>query len=657
MAISQHHPLSAFQAGAIVAGTGALMPLLSTEISVAIEGGLAEVTTRRVFANPSSDSIEACITLPIPVDAVVLGLRAEVDGRSLVGVATCKTAARDRFEQAIDGGKTAVLHEELIRGIHRISVGHLPPGNEVMVETVYGQALTYAGGPARLRIPLTVGDVYGHSPLAATEALVTSASVVHRARLSVVSADGPVNLARGQLSDGTAELALDAPIDLTVSAWQPVGTLQGVAADCRTVSLSVTASEVAEGPIDAVLLLDGSGSMAELVSGDDPRTKHQAMIDGLVAAARTLTAADRFQLFEFGTLVRPRGTCDGEDLAAAVSASCCDLGGTEIDSAIGVAVSLASGRDILLVTDGKSYQLEPQLYSACGRRITVVLIGEDALEAMVGHLAAVTGGSIFVARADVEAAVTTALLALRAPHLVATPITGDPERVVTLRGGMTLSAMWGVAGEAAPTGLIAPRVVGAVAAALALPLLAPEQAGAFAEAHGLVCHLTSLVLVDEAGERQEGIPRPCPVPLMSPRGASDLGSLMAFDCAFELACEVAFEGEDELAAEPTSPLDFPALALAATWATDANRLARGDLSSLPEPIRDWLSRAAATADEAVLALAAALGIAVDILLLGILARIAGERDHDRNAARIARAILGPADPQALTAAMTALGLI
>ena len=649
-------PLSSFQAGAIVAGTGALMPLLSTEISVVIEGGLAEVTTRRVFANPSSDSIEACITLPVPVDAVVLGLRAEVDGRSLVGVANSKTAARDRFEQAIDSGKTAVLHEELIRGIHRISVGHLPPGKEVMVETVYGQTLTYAGGPARLRIPVTVGDVYGRSPLSATEALVTSTSVVHRARLSVVCVDGPVKLARGQLSDGIAELALDAPIDLTVSAWQPVGTLQGVAADGRTVTLSVTASEVAEEPIDAVLLLDGSGSMAELVSGDVSCTKHQAMIDGLVAAARTLTAADRFQLFEFGTLVRPRGTCDGVTLAAAVSASCCDLGGTEIDSAIGVAVTLASGRDILLVTDGKSYQLEPQLYSACGRRITVVLIGEDALEAMVGHLAAVTGGSIFVAGADVEAAVATALLALRAPHLVATPITGDPERVVTLRGGMTLSAMWGVAGEAAPTGLIAPRVVGAVAAALALPLLAPEQAGAFAEAHGLVCHLTSLVLVDEAGERQEGIPRPCPVPLMSPRGASS-GSLMAFDCAFELACEVAFEGEDELAAEPASPLDLPALALAATWATDPNRLAQGDLSSLPEPIRDWLSRAAATADEAVLALAAALGIAVGTLLLGILARVAGERDHDRNAARIAQAILGPADPEVLAAAMIALGLI
>ena len=152
-------PLSSFQAGAVVTGTETVMPLLATEIAVVIEGGLAEVTTRRVFSNPCSSSIEASITLPVPVDAVVLGLRAELDGRTLVGVARMRAAARDQFEQAIDDGKTAVLHEELIRGIHRISVGHVPPGKEVMVETVYAQSLTYAGGPARLRIPVTVGDV------------------------------------------------------------------------------------------------------------------------------------------------------------------------------------------------------------------------------------------------------------------------------------------------------------------------------------------------------------------------------------------------------------------------------------------------------------------------------------------------------------------
>ena len=71
-------------------------------------------------------------------------------------------------------------------------------------------------------------------------------------------------------------------------------------------------------------------------------------------------------------------------------------------------------------------------------------------------------------------------------------------------------------------------------------------------------------------------------------------------------------------------------------------------------MRVWLSYTAANADDGVVALAAALGIAVETLLLGMLARCVGDRD--RTAARIARAILGAADPGALAAAMTALGL-
>jgi hypothetical protein len=58
---------------------------------------------------------------------------------------------------------------------------------------------------------------------------------------------------------------------------------------------------------------------------------------------------------------------------------------------------MASGtRDIVLVTDGKSHALDVGKLARSGVRFTVVLIGEDSLEANVGHLAAVTGGEIFV---------------------------------------------------------------------------------------------------------------------------------------------------------------------------------------------------------------------------------------------------------------------
>ena len=52
---------------------------------------------------------------------------------------------------------------------------------------------------------------------------------------------------------------------------------------------------------------------------------------------------------------------------------------------------------MLLVTDGKSHELDVQALARTGHRFSVVLVGEDSLEANVGHLAALTRGEIFVA--------------------------------------------------------------------------------------------------------------------------------------------------------------------------------------------------------------------------------------------------------------------
>jgi hypothetical protein len=55
---------------------------------------------------------------------------------------------------------------------------------------------------------------------------------------------------------------------------------------------------------------------------------------------------------------------------------------------------------------------------------------------------------------------------------------------------------------------------------LPLPGLEEAIAAALAEAEGIVWHLTSLVLVDEAAEAQQGIPAQRKVPLMTPGTAA-----------------------------------------------------------------------------------------------------------------------------------------
>jgi hypothetical protein len=78
-------------------------------------------------------------------------------------------------------------------------------------------------------------------------------------------------------------------------------------------------------------------------------------------------------------------------------------------------------------------------------------------------------------------------------------------------------------GKAVPADA-AGRAIAAYAAWLALPGL-EAAAAALAEAEGIVCHLTSLVLVDEAGEAHQGIPTQRKVPLMTP-GTARLAHMM-----------------------------------------------------------------------------------------------------------------------------------
>jgi len=55
-------------------------------------------------------------------------------------------------------------------------------------------------------------------------------------------------------------------------------------------------------------------------------------------------------------------------------------GGTEIGAALAVVTAQSRGRDVLLVTDGKSHALDVQALARTGSRFSVVLVGEDSLE-------------------------------------------------------------------------------------------------------------------------------------------------------------------------------------------------------------------------------------------------------------------------------------
>ena len=205
--------------------------------------------------------------------------------------------------------------------------------------------------------------------------------------------------------------------------------------------------------------------------------------------------------------LRPRGsTRDGQSLKAIVRRLTGPDGGTDIGRALAGLAERSRARDVLLVTDGKSHALDVQALARTGHRYSVVLVGEDSLEANVGHLAALTQGEVFVAgSADLAEVLHQALRSLRTSHNAPGRMTGAPESLSISRAGMSIAAAWHRTEEPVPTTIDA-RAVAALSASLALPALDAESAAELAEAEDLVTHLTSLVLIDEAAPAHAGIP-------------------------------------------------------------------------------------------------------------------------------------------------------
>lgn len=491
------------------------VPLVATTYDIAIRSGLADVATSRRFINAETGPIEATLTFPLPVHAVLHALEARIGDRVVTAVAQGRSRARETYEDAIDRGKTTALHEELLPGVHMLSLGPVAPGAEITVTARFAVALSLIGDRAVLRIPTTVGDVYGDSGLADADEMIHGGQS-QAAEVSVTCDSGVPVLVGGALVDGKSRVALDVPIVVEVGAWTAT-TLHGRAADGTGVSLDFAAAARTERPIAASVLVDNSGSMNELCEHRAGLTKHAAVLLGLAEAGAGLVDGDRLQLWEFNSWPRHVGTAERKQWRTLIRQLTQPTGGTEIGGALAALLDEDAPGDVLLVTDGKTHALDVHALARRGARFTVVLIGEDSLEANVGHLADLTGGAILVpAGVDVATAIVAAIDALRAPRPTVHRTGGaTPAGVEVTRAGMTIRATWTAAAEGARDDRF-DRAVGAYVAALRLRDLDESEAQRLAEAEGLVTHLTSLVLVDEAGAVQPGLPATRKIALPSP---------------------------------------------------------------------------------------------------------------------------------------------
>jgi hypothetical protein len=661
-------PLAVFLGSAIKERGLTPIPLVSTDHEVALAAGLAVVTTHRLFRNSESANIEAVLTFPVPVHATLFDLTAEIEGRELHAKAQARSRAREVYEEAVTRGKSAVLHEELLKGIHMISVANIQPGGEIKVTTKWAVPLSVTAGRATLRIPQTLGDVYGRSGLSDADDLLTGGPA--QPVLVAIKSDGPVEVVGAQLVDGRVAVSSADPIDLVGSLWEPI-QISGHEVGGHSVSLILTPQSGGETALNVAVLVDHSGSMAERAVSGSSFSAHDAARNGIITLANELAAGDNVDLWEFDTQFRQVGVTKGaaldllaasERLAYLAAKLSPPRGGTEIGGALEAVARSSTAKDILLLTDGLSHDLNIEELARCGRRISVVLIGADSLEARIGHLAALTGGDLFIATAeDLAEVMKAAIDALRRPAISLPTITNLPDELVCLRNNVEIRANWAKAsGHVAPSEMS--KAARAVAASLVVNCGASEFAARYAASEGIVSHLTSLVLVDEAGTVQAELPtmRKIALPGTPSVNAMSMSVMSASSALYDMASTSAdSDGLADLSAiidylpssppmrEPTirrarkvlsqatsSRLDPLQIVRLIDWSDQPELLTNGDLSRLHHEAQRFIDELAG--EPQLRSISDRYEMPPKVVAIAIMAKFAA--DQDRRAGRIWSAI-------------------
>jgi hypothetical protein len=532
------------------------IPLKKTHFDVSIASGFVTVDTTKTFRNDGASSIEATMVFPMPVHAVVYGIIVEIDGRKLYGVSKAATEARQSYEGAIEAGKGAVLHEEVIRGIHMLSVGHVKPGSTITVITKWATIASPLDHGVMVAIPTTIGDVYGVPPMADSDTPFHR-DIDQTATIKVTAEAGHVTI------DGRAmrELAVrpNHPIEIIVSEME-MKPIIGTAHDGGSVTLNIAPFATSTNRLgDLNLLIDASGSMdGPLVEGGE--TKRQAIIRMVSRAVldQVFRPDDAGSVFAFGSTFVSIGKFNGKDeIARLIAQTSLNMGGTSTGMALQMTIASSETGDIVLITDGKSYDIDPHAIAMMGRRIHVLLIGHDSLEANVGNLASMTGGQlIFATDKNLDEAfgriINAARLKIEGADVVmddtinrdlVTASDGsdavaahDFARIKAVKaaiGGMAVMAQWDHQKRKSGKGKksiaqSSDRAVAAFAANLILRSLSGVSAGYLAEKEGICSHLTSIVMVDDAGDVSNDVPTQVRVPLMSPQHSSMHAGIPSF---------------------------------------------------------------------------------------------------------------------------------
>lgn len=140
-------------------------PRLKTDVEITVSGPISRVKVTQRFQNPSKGWVEGTYVFPLPENAAVDELRMQIGDRFIEGLIKPRAEARQIYEDAKAEGKKAALLEQQRPNIFTNQVANIGPGETIVVQIEYQQAVHQSGGEFSLRFPMVVAPRYNPAPV------------------------------------------------------------------------------------------------------------------------------------------------------------------------------------------------------------------------------------------------------------------------------------------------------------------------------------------------------------------------------------------------------------------------------------------------------------------------------------------------------------
>lgn len=366
------------------------LPLKKTDVSVNIEGIIANIHVTQTYSNEGTRPVNASYVFPASTKVTIHGMKMQIGNQIVTAKIKEKEEAKQEFETAKSEGKSASMLSEERANVFSMDVANIMPGDNVLIELDYTELIMPSEGTYEFAFPTVVGPRYvspvkddtgsrdewagtpylseGNAPTDEYDIHVTISAGVPISSLTCSSHD----ISTEWVENTTAHISLANPADYAgnrdfILDYKLTGTGIGTglitsqSGDENFFMLMVQPPERVEveeiPPREYIFVLDVSGSMSGF-----PLETAKKLINNLVSGLRE---TDTFNLILFsGTSFKMASrslpaTEENINKAIKLINGQKGAGGTELADALEDALHIPTeedmARNIVIITDGYIY--------------------------------------------------------------------------------------------------------------------------------------------------------------------------------------------------------------------------------------------------------------------------------------------------------------